>query len=121
MATLFTNIKSLVNVREEHILLRGKDLSELPCIENAYLLVEDDVITDYGKMSSLRYSPSNFTFHIDASERFIIPSWCDSHTHLVFAGSRENEFIDKIKGLTYAEIAAKGGGILNSADKLNEL
>lgn len=120
MATLFTNIHTLVNTRENTTLLRGKELSHLPCVENAYLIVEGDRILDYGPMEKLRFKPSDFAFHIDAAGKMILPSWCDSHTHIVFAGSRENEFVDKIKGLTYADIAAKGGGILNSARKLNE-
>jgi len=117
---IITNIKQLVNVREQTHLLRGKELAELPVIENAYLIIEDGIIAEYGEMSKI----SNFKFQISnsiyATDQFILPCWCDSHTHLVFAGSRENEFVGKIKGLSYAEIAAKGGGILNSAKKLNE-
>lgn len=116
-ATLFTNIRLLVNTRQQSKLLRGKELANLPCIENAFLLVEDDEIVEYGSMQQLStVSPTV----IDVSGQMILPAWCDSHTHLVFAASRENEFIDKIKGLSYAEIAAKGGGILNSAQKLND-
>lgn len=126
-STLITNIKLLVNTREQNQLLRGKELSQLPCIENAFLVIEDDDIALYGRMEELQtINPSlrgtkqkPQTVH-DASGQFILPAWCDSHTHLVFAASREAEFIDKLKGLTYAEIASKGGGILNSAKKLNE-
>lgn len=100
--------------------MRGKELAQLPCIENAYLLVEGDDIVRYGPMKDLATINQQSSTTIDASGQFILPAWCDSHTHLVFAASRENEFIDKLKGLTYAEIAAKGGGILNSAKKLNE-
>ena len=121
MAILISNIKALVNVRETQHLLRGEDLAELPLLENAYLIVEKEAIVKYGWMEDLAYSPEDFAFHYDASGRFVLPSWCDSHTHTVFAGSRENEFVDKIKGLDYAAIAAKGGGILNSAQKLNAL
>ncbi|HZI01328.1 MAG TPA: imidazolonepropionase [Flavisolibacter sp.] len=121
MAILISNIKALVNVRETQHLLRGEDLAELPLLENAYLIVEKEAIVKYGRMEDLAYSPEDFAFHYDASGRFVLPSWCDSHTHTVFAGSRENEFVDKIKGLDYAAIAAKGGGILNSAQKLNAL
>ena len=121
MATLIKNIKSLVNIREEHLLLRGNALSQLHNINDAYVLVEDGIIAAYGEMKNLPHEINNMPDHIiDASGQFILPTWCDSHTHLVFAGSRENEFIDKINGLSYAEIAAKGGGILNSAKKLND-
>lgn len=126
-STLITNIKLLVNTREQNQLLRGKELSQLPCIENAFLVIEDDDIALYGRMEelqtinpSLRGTKQKPPTTYDASGQFILPAWCDSHTHLVFAASREAEFIDKLKGLTYAEIAAKGGGILNSAKKLNE-
>ena len=120
-ATLITNIKQLVNVREQWPVLRGKELANLPCINNAYLLIEDDTIVAYGAMSELATRESALPAHkIDATGKMILPAWCDSHTHLVFAASRENEFIDKLKGLSYAEIAARGGGILNSARKLNE-
>src|SRR5688572_4454834 len=121
MTTLIKNIKQLVNAREESKLLRGKDLSILPCLENAYLLVEDGRIAEYGKMSDLVFQTSDFRDIIDASGQFILPCWCDSHTHLVFAASREEEFVDKIKGMSYAGIAAKGGGILNSAKQLNAM
>lgn len=120
---LIKNIGCLVNVREENILLHGNNLSNLPCIKNAYLIIEDGKIKGYGKMENL----SSITTHLssptinDAHGAYILPCWCDSHTHLVFAASREEEFIDKIKGLSYAEIAAKGGGILNSANKLSSM
>jgi len=120
MITLITNIRQLVNIREENKLLKGKELAELPIIENGYLIIENDHIASYGPINQLQtinYKPETI---IDASGQFVLPCWCDSHTHLVFAASREEEFIDKIKGKSYAEIAAKGGGILNSAKKLNE-
>ena len=121
MTTLIINIQQLVNVRAQNELLRGKALAELPVIENAFLLIEDDVIADYGNMYELEMKVPQLPKHIiKADEQFVLPAWCDSHTHLVFAGSRENEFVDKINGLSYAEIAAKGGGILNSAQKLND-
>jgi imidazolonepropionase len=119
-STLITNIKQLVNVRPESPLLRGKQLADLPCVENAYLTIEDGIISGFGPMSALKSQSSNLKDQIDASHQFVLPGWCDSHTHLVFAGSRESEFVDKLKGMTYPEIAAKGGGILNSARKLNE-
>ncbi|OQP60299.1 imidazolonepropionase [Niastella populi] len=118
---LLTNVKQLVNVREQWPVLRGKELALLPCIDNAFLLIEDDTIAAYGPMEQLpsinRSLPADT---IDATGKLVLPAWCDSHTHIVFAASRENEFIDKLKGLSYAEIAAKGGGILNSARKLND-
>jgi imidazolonepropionase len=120
MTTLITNIKLLVNVREESRLLRGNELAELTCIENAYLIIDKGMITEFGEMKNLKPETSNFKQVIDVPGQYILPCWCDSHTHLVFAASREEEFVDKIKGTSYAEIAAKGGGILNSAKRLNE-
>jgi imidazolonepropionase len=117
---LITNIKQLVNVRETTEVLRGPSMAHLPCINNAWLLIEDDTIAGYGGMEELPATNNKPSTIIDASGKLVLPAWCDSHTHLVFAASRENEFIDKIKGLSYAEIAAKGGGILNSAKKLND-
>ena len=118
---LFINIAKLVNVRESNELLRGADLAILPVIEDAFLLIEDGYITDFGAMYELEIKVSQLPKNIiNVSGQFILPCWCDSHTHIVFAGSRENEFIDKIKGASYAEIASNGGGILNSAKKLNE-
>ena len=117
---LITNIRQLINVREQSQLLHGRALAELPCIENAFLLIEDGIIADYGAMYELELKVPQLPKHIiDAEDQFVLPAWCDSHTHIVFAKSREEEFIDKIKGLSYADIAAKGGGILNSAGKLN--
>ena len=119
MTTLITNIQLLVNTRQDNQLLYGKQLAKLPCIKDAYLVIQDGLIIDYGKMKDFVHRTSDFTEQVDAAGQTVLPAWCDSHTHLVFAASREEEFIDKIKGLSYAEIAAKGGGILNSAKKLN--
>ena len=120
-STLFINIAQLVNVRESNELLRGNHLATLPILEDAFLLIEDGLIADFGPMYELEIKVPRFPKNVmDVSGQFILPCWCDSHTHLVFAGSRENEFVDKLNGLTYAEIAAKGGGILNSAKKLND-
>ncbi len=116
-STLITHIQILPGTANPLQPLRGKDLSVLPCIENAYMLVEDDEIAGFGSMADLAVNQSNYHI-VDASNQCVLPAWCDSHTHLVFATSREEEFVDKIKGLSYAEIAAKGGGILNSAAKL---
>ena len=121
MATVITNIRQLVNVREESKLLRGKELSVLPSIENAYLVTENGLIAEYGNMNEIQNSKFKIRNKIDATGQFILPCWCDSHTHLVFAASREEEFVDKIKGTSYEEIASKGGGILNSAKKLNTM
>ncbi|MEO7522494.1 MAG: imidazolonepropionase [Ferruginibacter sp.] len=122
MTRLVINIAQLLNVRETTELLRGKMLAELPAIEHAFLLIEDGMIASYGHMYDLELKVPNLPKNIiDASGQFVLPAWCDSHTHIVFAKSREEEFIDKINGVSYAEIAAKGGGILNSARKLNEV
>jgi len=121
MATLISNIKQLVGVREESKLLKGKELSALPCLDNSYLINENGIISDFGLMKEIRDPKSKIENEIDASGQFILPCWCDSHTHLVFAASREEEFVDKLKGMSYEEIAAKGGGILNSAKKLNAM
>lgn len=119
-ATIITNIKQLAGVREQHELLRGKALAQLPCIDDAFVLIEDGIIADYGAMFELELKVPHLPKHIiDAQDQLVLPAWCDSHTHIVFAKSREEEFIDKINGLSYADIAAKGGGILNSANKLN--
>lgn len=118
-ATLITNIKGLAGVKNKNKLLRGKELADLNIIPEAFLLVEDKEIVSFGKMEDVGTSTANVQQKVNASGRFVLPCWCDSHTHLVFAASREEEFIDKIKGKSYAEIAAKGGGILNSAAKLN--
>lgn len=121
MATIITNIKNLVNTRDQSNLIRGKELALLPCIENAFLLVEDGIIAEYGPMYELEIKvPHLPKAIIDAGDQTILPCWCDSHTHIVYTGSRESEFVDKINGLSYAEIAAKGGGILNSSSKVNE-
>src|SRR5258706_5526127 len=113
---LITHIKGLTQVRETTPkFIAGSSMGELPVIANSYLLLSDGLIKDYGSMENL---PSGASETIDASGCFVFPSFVDSHTHLVFAASREEEFVMKIKGATYAEIAAKGGGILNSAKKL---
>ena len=118
---LIINIGILANTREACHLLRGQELALLPCIENAYLLLEDDQIADYGPMSERANNQKIPGSVIDARGAVVMPAWCDSQTHLVFAGSRENEFVDKIRGLTYAQINAQGGGILHSARKMNEI
>ena len=120
MHILFKNIKELLQIRDRSIVfVSGKAMNVLPTIKNAYLLVENDCIIDFGSMD---ICPSiTVDKVIDVTGKMIMPTWCDSHTHLVFAGNRESEFVDKIKGLTYQEIAQKGGGILNSAKKLQDI
>lgn len=121
MKKLITNIAQLVNIREKNQLLRGSDLKILPSLSNAYLLINNGTIESYGSMDELNAGIKETAETIDAKESFVMPCWCDSHTHLVFAASREEEFVDKIKGMSYADIAARGGGILNSAAKLNAM
>ena len=117
---LIRNIQGLVQVREQPSrTVSGKALSELPVLSNAYLAIQHGVIQEYGVMTNLPSTASGKT-EIDASGRFVFPSFVDSHTHIVFAASREEEFVMKIKGATYEEIAANGGGILNSAKKLQQ-
>ena len=115
----YINIKQLVNVRHESQVLRGKELENLPVIQNAFLIIEGGIIAEYGEMENIQRSTLKIHDQIDCTGQMVLPCWCDSHTHIVFEGSRENEFVDKIKGLSYAEIAESGGGILNSAAKLN--
>lgn len=115
---LIINIKALVGIHsKEKSFLRGSELNQLPILENAWLLLEDGLIKDFGLMSNLNTPYENLNT-IDATGKFVFPSWCDSHTHLIFAAPREEEFALKIAGKTYEEIAAAGGGILNSANKL---
>ena len=117
MITLFKNIKELVQVRTEPIsFVSGKEMNELPTIKNAFLLVKNGLIADFGSMNDCPHS--KFDSIVDVTGKMILPSWCDSHTHIVYAGNREGEFVDRINGLSYKEIASNGGGILNSAKKL---
>lgn len=119
MTTLITNIKELLQVRETSITkVSGAEMAILPTLKNAYLILRDDLIQDYGLMENLPETNADLT--IDATGRVILPTWCDSHTHIVYAGNREQEFVDRINGFSYEEIANRGGGILNSAKKLNE-
>lgn len=120
MKYVIQHIKQLVNTRTNSIVVRGTELSQLPIIENAFIVVESGIIQAYGSMHELSNVHILGAELIDAAGATILPCWCDSHTHLVFAASREEEFVHKINGLTYAEIAAKGGGILNSARKIAE-
>lgn len=125
---LFVNIKELVGVQEVSALKVGAEMDSLNGIKDAFLLVEDGKIAQYGPMcdmpQNLRDMAENAVLQsgeiVDATGRYIMPAFCDSHTHLVYAGSREQEFTDKIKGLSYQEIARRGGGILNSAKLLSQ-
>lgn len=122
MRLLITNIGILAGLdKEQKLRFCGSEMKQFSTIENAWLLIEDSRFKDWGKMSEMPSEgiPSDKT--IDAGGGAVLPSWCDPHTHIVFAGSREGEFVDKICGLSYAEIAKRGGGILNSADLLHTL
>ena len=119
MRTLVKNIKSLLQVEQNpRLKVCGADMARIDHIENAYLIVKDDKIAAFGPMSELK--EQTFDKEVDATDRMVLPSFCDSHTHLVYAGSREVEYIDKIRGLSYDEIAKRGGGILNSAKRVQE-
>ncbi|CAD0005331.1 imidazolonepropionase [Flavobacterium salmonis] len=119
MITLIKNIKELLQVRETSVSkVSGAEMAILPTIKNAFLIIKDNLIADFGAMENLPEVKADKI--IDATGRIVLPSWCDSHTHIVYAGNREQEFVDRINGFTYEEIANRGGGILNSAKKLNE-
>lgn len=124
MKTLITNIKKLVQVGSSpRKWVAGEEMSVLPCLSDAYLLIEGDRIAGFGEMDRLdrsKLEETDFLQEIDASGRLVLPSFCDSHTHLVYAGSREIEYIDKIRGFSYEEIARRGGGILNSARRMRQ-
>lgn len=124
MKTLIRNIGQIAGIVEAGVMRKeGVSMSETGTLENAWLLIEDDKIACFGPMSDcpdLSQESGQDSFDvIDADGGFVLPAFCDSHSHIVFAGTREQEFLDKIKGLSYAEIAAHGGGILNSADLLH--
>ena len=119
MKTLITNIQELLQIRDASIKkVSGAEMKLLPSIKNAYLLLEDDCIADFGSMENCPNLTADVT--IDATGKVVLPTWCDSHTHIVYAGNRVLEFVDRINGLSYEEIANRGGGILNSAKKLNQ-
>ncbi len=122
MKILIKNIKQLVQTEEEPKLkVSGKEMKKLNCINDAWLAIEDDIIAGFGRMDDWEGISdwTNLTV-IDATDKLVMPCYCDSHTHIVYAGSREGEFVDRINGLTYDEIFERGGGILNSAKKLHE-
>ncbi len=119
MTKLFINIKELIQVRDISVKkVSGKEMSILPTIKNAFLLIKDELILDFGSMKDVPKFSVDET--IDVTGKMILPTWCDSHTHIVYAGNREQEFVDRINGLSYEEIAKNGGGILNSAKKLQQ-
>ncbi len=119
MTTLITNIQELLQIRDASIRkVSGSEMAVLPSIKNAYLILENDLIADFGVMENCPKINADET--IDATGKVVLPAWCDSHTHIVYAGNRIQEFVDRINGLSYEEIAHRGGGILNSAKKLNE-
>lgn len=122
MHLLLTNIKQLCNVElgdTRKPYAKGADMKNMDCLENAWLLIEDGIIQDFGDMEHAHTVQA--TDVLDVSGKLVLPAWVDSHTHLVFASSREDEFVDRINGLSYEEIARRGGGILNSAKKMAEI
>jgi len=120
MTTLITNIKELLQVRNNDIQkVSGREMKILPTLKNAFIVIENEFIRDFGTMDNLPDLKADKV--INATGKVVLPTWCDSHTHIVFAGNREGEFVDRINGLSYEEIANKGGGILNSAKKLQNL
>ena len=122
MRTLIKNIKTLVGAGSEGKLrLQGAEMAQLVTIDDAWMLVEGDRISSFGEMSCLDEATAGADYVVDAQGGMVLPSWCDPHTHIVYAGSREGEFVDKIRGMSYEEIAKRGGGILNSADLLHTL
>jgi imidazolonepropionase len=126
MRLILENIKELVQVDlKNRLWVAGKSMSEIQTIKNAFLLVKDEQIVDFGPMEDLirsdYESDDDLIMEIDCSGKMVFPSYCDSHTHLVFAETRETEFVDRLKGLTYEEIAKNGGGILNSAKRLQKM
>jgi len=119
MSLLVKNIKELLQIRDSNITkVSGNDMKSLPTIKDAFLYIENGVISDYGRMRDLDDIHADIV--IDALGKTVLPAWCDSHTHIVYSGNREQEFVDRINGLSYEEIANRGGGILNSAKTLQE-
>lgn len=121
MRLLVTNIATLVCDRLASPRLQGREMGELETLDDAYLMADDGEVSEFGLMADLPTEGIRADVTIDAKGGMVLPSWCDPHTHIVYAGSREGEFVDKIRGLSYAEIARRGGGILNSADLLHSL
>ena len=121
MKLLVNNIATLAGIDGGGVLRKaGADMATFDTIDNAWMLCEDGIISDFDTTDN-RPAPTQADTIVDAAGGTVLPSWCDSHTHIVYAGSREQEFVDKINGLSYAEIAKRGGGILNSADRLHTM
>ena len=121
MKLLVKNIATLAGIDGGGVLKKcGEEMAQFDAIANAWMLVEDGIIIEFDSVDN-RPAPTDVDEVVDAAGGTVMPSWCDSHTHIVYAGSREREFVDKINGLSYAEIAKRGGGILNSADRLHEM
>jgi len=115
-STLITNIKSIVGIQtQDHNFKKGIEMNQVSTLEQGFILIENDVIADFGPMSD---APERVDIVMDATDRLVLPSWCDSHTHIVYAAGREGEYVDRLRGVSYEEIAKKGGGILNSANRL---
>lgn len=124
MRILLENIRELVQVEERGIPMRaGAQMAKLPVLKNAYLVMRDGIIEGFGEMDELKKETldNDVLVELDCTNRIVMPSYCDSHTHLVFAETREKEFVDRINGLSYEEIARRGGGILNSAQKMEAI
>ena len=120
MSKLIINIKELIQIRDKELpYISAKEMNKLPSIKNAYLLIDNGVISEFGKMSEI----SNFKNIeiIDAKNKFVLPCWCDSHTHSVFSGNRSDEYLMRIQGASYQEIADNGGGILKSSRQINSV
>lgn len=117
MSIVIINIKELLQVRQNNVtIVKGSDMKVLPTLKNAYVLIEHDTIVEFGSMDD--YPGYDVDTTIDATGKIVLPAWCDSHSHIVYAGDRSQEFVDRINGLSYEDIAARGGGILNSAETL---
>ena len=120
MSKLIINIKELIQIRDKELpYISAKEMNKLPSIKNAYLLIDNGLISEFGKMSEI----SNFKNIeiIDAKNKFVLPCWCDSHTHSVFSGNRSDEYLQRIQGASYQEIANNGGGILKSSRQINSV
>lgn len=115
-STLITNIKSIVGIQTQaHNFKKGQEMNQVSTLEHGFILIENEKIADFGPMTD---APDRADIVMDATDRLVLPSWCDSHTHIVYAAGREGEYVDRLRGVSYEEIAKKGGGILNSANKL---